>query len=127
MYMIFKHSHFLFIALTVLLFIARFVLVISASRFAANKALNGAYMASLTGLVLTGIGLMSVTGFMPFTVESVWLTEKVLAFVAVLLLQYMALKGGRTKSIKTFAFIGAISWIAYMGHLAVKHQPMLLG
>ncbi|MCE2593562.1 SirB2 family protein [Motilimonas cestriensis] len=127
MYMAFKHSHFLFIGLTVLLFIARFVLVLTASRFAANKAVIGAYMASLTGLVITGVGLIAVTGFMPFTVEHVWLTEKVLAFVAVLVLQYMALKGGRTKSMKVFAFIGAISWIGYMAHLAIKHQPMLLG
>ncbi len=127
MYMALKHSHFLFIALTVVLFVVRFGFAIYGSRLAANKALIGSYMACLTGLVLTGIGLIAVTGMMPFTSAHVWLTDKVLAFLAVLLLQFMALKGGKTKTIKVFAFIGALSWIAYMAHVAVKHQAIILG
>lgn len=126
MYMALKHSHFLFIALTIILFTARFAFNLMEHKLANNKAITGIYMASLTLLVVTGVGLMHTTGFMPFTAGGEWLTEKLAAFVALLVLQFMAIKGAQGKGLKIFAYIGALGWVAYILHVAFSHQALIL-
>ncbi len=127
MYLMLKHTHLMFIALSVLAYAVRFIFVAMESRKADNKALKIGNMVLLTLVIVSGVGLSLVTGQYPFSEASPWLTEKVMAFVAYVFLVLFALKYGRTKTIKVLAFLGSIGWLFYIANLVMSRQPMLLG
>jgi len=54
-----------------------------------------------------------------------WVTEKLLALVMYVFMVTLALKIGRTGFIRAIGLIGALSWIAYAGMVAVSKQPIL--
>lgn len=54
-----------------------------------------------------------------------WLTAKVIALIAYIVLGSIALKRGKTEAIRMTAFIGAILVFAYIVMVALTRQPML--
>ncbi|HLQ85714.1 MAG TPA: SirB2 family protein [Salinisphaeraceae bacterium] len=52
-----------------------------------------------------------------------WLTAKVLALVLYIVLGTIALKRGRTKTIRFFALLAAVLVFAYIVSVAVQHNP----
>lgn len=55
-----------------------------------------------------------------------WLTAKVLGLVAYIALGIIALKRGKTKQIRLFAFIGALTVFAYIVLVAVTRSPVII-
>ena len=80
-----------------------------------------------TFLLVSGISLIVVTGFIPFTPAAPWLTEKISCVLVYIALGFFALKLGKNKLLRTFAFLGAIGWLAMAGKLAVTKAPFLFG
>lgn len=122
-----KHFHMLTIALSALLLTVRYVLMMRDSALLQHKFLKVTPHVVDTFLLLSGIGLISITGFIPFTAVAPWMTDKLTCVLAYIALGLFALKLGRTKLMRTLAFFGALGWLAIAGKIAVTKVPMFFG
>ena len=120
-----KHTHMMFIALSVIFFIVRFVLHLRQSPIMEKKFVKVAPHIIDTFLLLSGITLCFMIQQFPLVEQ--WLTEKIICVVAYIVLGFMALKSNRNKLFKFFAFLGAIGWLVLAAKLAIFKQVMLLG
>lgn len=78
-----------------------------------------------TVLLLAGIGLAVQIRQYPFVHG--WLTAKVIALIAYVVVGAIGLRYGRTKRIRTVAWIGAILIFAYIVGVALTRSPTLSG
>lgn len=78
-----------------------------------------------TLLLASAIGLAVWSGQYPGAQH--WLTAKVSALLAYIVLGTIALKRGRTKMVRISAFIGALAVFGYIVAVAVTKQPMPWG
>ncbi|MBY7962845.1 SirB2 family protein [Vibrio fluvialis] len=122
-----KHFHLLTIGLSALLLSVRYVLMMMDSELRQHKLLKVFPHIVDTFLLLSGIGLIFVTGFVPFTAAAPWMTDKLTSVLAYIALGFFALKLGRNKLLRTFAFFGALGWLAIAGKIAVTKVPMFFG
>ncbi|MDP5254231.1 MULTISPECIES: SirB2 family protein [unclassified Vibrio] len=127
MYEALKHFHFLTIGVSVVMLSLRYVLVMMNSPKVNHKFLKVFPHVNDTFLLLSGIALISMTGFIPFTDAAPWLTEKLTCVLAYIALGFFALKLANNKLLRTFAFLGAIGWLAMAGKIAVTKMPVLFG
>jgi uncharacterized membrane protein SirB2 len=75
-------------------------------------------------LLASAIALMVQIHQYPGT--QVWLTAKVVAVVIYIVLGSIALKRGRTKAMRTTAWLGALAVYAYIVAVALTHRAMPL-
>lgn len=122
-----KHFHLLTIAISATLLSVRFALMMANSKLLENKFLKVFPHINDTFLLLSGIYLIVITGFIPFTPAAPWLTEKLTCVLAYIALGFFALKLGRNKLLRTFSFFGALGWLAMAGKVAVTKTPMFFG
>ncbi|MFZ2296235.1 MAG: SirB2 family protein [Polaromonas sp.] len=76
-----------------------------------------------TLLLASALVLVFWSGQYPFV--QTWLTAKVLALIAYIVLGTIALKRGKTKGVRTFAFFAALATFAYIVAVALTRQAML--
>lgn len=124
MYMALKHSHMLFIALSVSFLAVRFLLSLKAPALLQKKFFKITPHIVDSFLLLTAIGLMVTIQQYPF--QTPWLTDKVFGLFAYIGLAVMALKG-RTLLIRWLAFFGALSWLVLVARVAITKTPVLFG
>ncbi|MGD8173837.1 SirB2 family protein [Vibrio sp. TRT 21S02] len=122
-----KHFHLFTIVLSATLLSVRYALMMANSKLQENKFLKVFPHINDTCLLLSGIGLILITGFIPFTAAAPWLTEKITCILAYIALGLFALKLGKNKLLRTFSFFGALGWLAMAGKVAVTKVPMFLG
>ncbi|NAX23822.1 SirB2 family protein [Vibrio sp. V39_P1S14PM300] len=122
-----KHFHLLTIVLSATLLSVRYALMMANSPILEKKFLKVFPHINDTFLLLSGIGLVFITGFIPFTPAAPWMTEKLTCVLAYIALGFFALKLGRNKLLRTFSFFGALGWLLMAGKVAVTKVPMLLG
>ncbi|MBB1269516.1 SirB2 family protein [Shewanella sp. SR44-3] len=125
LYFAVKHLHLTLVAISVLFFVVRFVLQLRQSSIMDKKFVKVAPHVIDTFLLLSGLALCFIIQQFPFV--DPWLTEKIIAVGAYILLGYMALRTDRNKLFKVFAFIGAIGWIVFAAKMAVFKQVALIG
>jgi uncharacterized membrane protein SirB2 len=123
MYEIVKHIHLMAIALSVVLFLLRFVLNTMQSPMLQKKWLKILPHIVDTLLLLSAATLCVLLKQYPFV--DAWVTEKLLALVMYIFMVTLALKLGRTAFMRGIGFVGALSWIAFAGIVAVSKQPIL--
>lgn len=76
-------------------------------------------------LLLTSAVVMAVMSRQyPFV--DAWLSAKVLALIAYIGLGTVALKRGRTKTIRTVAWLAALAVFSYIVSVAVTRQPLVM-
>ena len=75
-----------------------------------------------TILLLSAIALAVLTAQYPFVQP--WLTAKILALVAYILLGSVALKRGRTRAHRVVAWLSALAVFAYIVAVALARDPM---
>ncbi|MGC9401296.1 MULTISPECIES: SirB2 family protein [Vibrio] len=121
-----KHFHMLTIALSATLLSVRFALMMADSKLVNNPVLKIFPHVNDTLLLLSGFGLMFVTGFVPFTPEGAWLTEKITCVLAYIALGFFALKLGKNKWLKTFSFFGALGWLVMAAKVAITKTSMFM-
>ncbi|GAA5186066.1 SirB2 family protein [Ferrimonas gelatinilytica] len=119
-----KHTHLTLIGLSVGLFVLRFIWSMMGSGLMQRKWVKIVPHVLDTLLLLSGIALIMVAGWMPL--RDAWLTEKLLAMVAYIFLGVLTFKLQRGRVFKVVAFLGALGWVYYMAVLAVTKSPMLL-
>ncbi|MDC0611098.1 SirB2 family protein [Vibrio sp.] len=126
MYLFVKHLHVLTVVLSVMLLTLRFWLSFTSSRLNQNRFLKVFPHINDTILLLSGVYLIFLTHFIPFTPAAPWLTQKLFCVVAYILLGVFALKLAKNKFLKVLAFLGAIGWFAMAGHMAVSKLPIFM-
>ncbi|GLT16161.1 SirB2 family protein [Vibrio algivorus] len=120
-----KHVHLLAIALSVLFLTVRYILMMMDSPLLHKKFFKVTPHIVDTVLLLSGISLIFITGFMPFTAAGAWLTEKISCVLVYIALGFVALKLGKNKVIRSVAFFGALGWLYWAAHLAMTKVPTL--
>ena len=125
MYFAMKHLHLVAIALSVLLFVVRYILMMANSPLNDKKFLKITPHIVDTVLLLSGVALIFITGFMPFTEAGSWLTQKLSCVLAYIALGFFTLKMGSNKVFKTFAFFGALGWLMAAAKIAMTKTPFL--
>lgn len=76
-----------------------------------------------TVLLASALTLAFSLGWYPF-VNSPWLTAKVLALLVYIGLGTVALKRGKTKTVRAVAWGAALLVFAYIVAVALQHQPL---
>ena len=122
-----KHFHLMTVVISATLLSLRYALMMANSGLLEKKFLKVFPHINDTCLLLSGIGLIFITGFIPFTPAAPWLSEKITCVLAYIALGFFALKLGKNKLLRTFAFFGALGWLAMAGKIAVTKAPMVLG
>jgi uncharacterized membrane protein SirB2 len=124
LYITVKHLHLTAIAFSVLLFVARYIMMMANSSLLNKKFFKITPHIIDTILIGTGITLIFITGFIPFMAGSGWLNEKLTCVFAYIALGYFTLHHGKNKVFKTFAFFGALGWVFLAAQLAVTKTPV---
>lgn len=101
-----KHFHLFTIGVSVVMLSIRYVLMMMNSAHLERKFFKIFPHVNDTLLLLSGIGLIFITGFIPFTAAAPWMTEKFTCVLAYIALGFFALKLGRNKLLRSFAFFG---------------------
>lgn len=123
-YIALKHLHVTFVALSGLLFLVRGIWMLRASPRLQQRWARIVPHVVDTLLLASAIGLAVVSHQYPGQMP--WLTAKVLALVAYIVLGTVALKRGRTQGVRTAAFIGALACFAYIVAVAVTKNPLVV-
>ena len=76
-----------------------------------------------TLLLTSAIIMVVLSGQYPFAQG--WLTAKVLALIVYIVLGTIALKRGRNKIVRVWAFIAALTVFAYIGSVAMTKQVLV--
>jgi len=127
MYAALKHFHMVTIALSVILFVIRYALMVAKSPALESAFLKRVPHINDAVLLLSGIALIMYTGIIPFTPSAVWLTEKITCVMAYFALGFFALHFGKNQLLRGFAFFGALGWLAMAGKIAMLKVPTFLG
>lgn len=80
-----------------------------------------------TLLLLSGIGLMAITHYLPFTADGRWLTEKLFGVIIYIVLGFIALGRRRSRSrwSRLVAFLLALVVVFIIIQLAITRTPLL--
>jgi uncharacterized membrane protein SirB2 len=122
-YFALKHLHVTFAALSGLLFLVRGIWMLSGSARLQQRWVKIVPHVVDTLLLASAIGLAAWSSQYPG--QSSWLTAKLVALVAYIVLGVIALKRGRTQGVRTAAFIGALACFAYIVAVAVTKNPLV--
>lgn len=125
-YNILKHAHLLFVAVAVVMFILRFYWLKTGHSHFQKPVFKKIHLHSHYAIILLGAILMVYLGFNPVAESGYWLLEKILAFVAYLVMVSSALNIEKRKHIQWLTFFGSFGWLLYIAKLAVTKQAILL-
>lgn len=123
-YIALKHLHLTFVVLSGLLFLVRGIWMLRDSARLQQRWVRIAPHIVDTLLLASAIGLAIVSHQYPGQMP--WLTAKVVALVAYIVLGTVALKRGRTRQARVLAFIGALASFAYIVAVAVTKNPLVV-
>lgn len=119
-YLALKHLHMSFAALSGTLFFLRGIFMLRDSPLLHKAWINRSSYIIDTVLLASALTMVAWSAQYPFVVT--WLTVKVIAVGAYIIAGAIALKRGKTKSIRTGAFVIALLVFGYIVKLAVTKQ-----
>lgn len=122
-YFALKHIHVTFALLSGLLFLLRGIWMLSGSAQLQRRWVKIVPHVVDTLLLASAIGLAVWSSQYPG--QQSWLTAKVVALVGYIVLGTIALKRGRTQTVRAAAFAGALACFAYIVAVAVTKSPLL--
>jgi uncharacterized membrane protein SirB2 len=120
-YLLLKQVHVACAALSVVGFALRGALMLRDSVLLKSRLARVAPHVVDTLLLASAIALSWQSGQYPFAQS--WLTAKLLALVAYIVLGTVALKRGRSKNVRTVAFYLALFVVLYIVSVAVTRDP----
>ena len=117
-----KHIHVSCAAVSFVLFILRGIWSFNGSTIMQQRWLKIVPHVVDTTLFVSALGLAYTIKQYPFV--NAWLTAKFIALLLYIGLGLVALKYGRTKSIRRSAWVAALAVFIYIVLVAIKHNPM---
>ncbi|MDB5933271.1 MAG: regulator SirB [Massilia sp.] len=124
-YLTVKHVHVGCAALSGSLFLLRGVWMLRASPQLQRRWVRIVPHLLDTLLLASAITLATWSAQYPFAQD--WLSAKLIALLGYIVLGTIALKRGRTRTTRTWAFVGAIALFGYIVAVAVTKHPLPLG
>lgn len=115
-------THVLCALLSITFFVVRFAWKVTGSPKLDARFVRIAPHVIDTLLLLSAIVLTVMIGQYPFV--NGWLTVKLLALVAYIVLGLVALRLGKTAPVRGVAFVAAVLVFAFIVSVAVTHNPM---
>lgn len=119
-YLAIKHLHMTCAALSGALFFVRGIWMLRDSALLQKRWVRIVPHVIDTVLLASALVLVVWSGQYPFVQN--WLTAKVLALIAYILLGTIAIKRGKTKSARTAAFVAALLAFGYIVKVALTRQ-----
>ncbi|MES1943553.1 hypothetical protein PC39_05545 [Salinisphaera sp. PC39] len=120
-YPLLKQIHLATVALTLALFLLRGWWMLTAPERLRRRWVRVLPHLVDTLLLASALGLMLILRQYPFVHG--WLTAKVLALIAYIVLGTIALKRGRTRRVRATAFAAALAVFGYIVTTALAHHP----
>ncbi len=125
-YFAFKHLHILTAVISIALFILRYWWQYRASPMASKRWVRIVPHVNDTLLLLSGVGLVLITHFYPFSPQGAWLTEKLFGVIIYIVLGFIALgRRPRSQQIRLFAFLLGLVVLYVIIKLAATKIPLL--
>ncbi len=121
-YLLLRHAHIGCAILTIALFVLRGGMMLAESPWQRNVVLR--YLPHFVDTVLLTTALMLTTAIHQYPFSTGWVTMKVVLLVAYIVLGSIALKRGRTKSIRVAALVAALATIGFLVTVARAHHPL---
>lgn len=122
MYLAIKHIHMTAVALSVSLFILRFAMIHIKPELLQKKLLKILPHVIDTVLLASAVALCIILSQYP--IQMAWLTEKVVGVILYILMGLWTLKWARNLPMRWIGFVGALTWLAIIGKVAVTKQPV---
>jgi uncharacterized membrane protein SirB2 len=122
-YIAIKHLHVTFAALSGIFFLLRGLLMLADSPLLLRRWIRMAPHVVDTALLASALALVFLSGQYPFV--QAWLTAKLIALVAYIVLGSIALKRGKTKGVRAFALFAALATFAYIVAVALTRQAAI--
>ncbi len=116
-----KNVHLVTVVLTISFFVIRGVWMLRGSAMLQRRWVRTAPHVNDTILLLSAIALAIRLGQYPFVHD--WLTAKVLALLAYIILGSVAIRRGRTRQIRIVAWLGALLVFGYIVSVAMARSP----
>ncbi|WP_428945949.1 SirB2 family protein [Pantoea sp. FN060301] len=125
-YGVIKNLHILTVVITITLFILRFYWLQRGSPSLRHRWVRIVPHINDTLLLLSGILLVMITRFYPFTPQGSWLTEKLFGVIIYIALGSVALsRRPRGQKVRWIAFIVAVVALVLIYKLATTKMPLL--
>ncbi|MBL7635742.1 MULTISPECIES: SirB2 family protein [Atlantibacter] len=125
-YFALKHVHILTAFLSVSLFILRYWWQYRGSAMSTKRWVRIVPHVNDTLLLATGVALVMITHFYPFTPQGAWLTEKLFGVIIYIVLGFIALgKRPRSQQVRWIAFLLGLVVIYIVIKLATTKIPLL--
>jgi uncharacterized membrane protein SirB2 len=121
-YLTLRHVHITCAILTITLFTFRGLLMLADSPWLESRVLK--ILPHVIDTALLTSALMLATAINQYPFGTGWLTAKVCLLVVYIVLGYYALKGGRTKTVRTVAFVAALLVVGFLVSVARAHNPL---
>jgi len=126
-----KNFHIVVITVSIVLFILRFFWKWANSLIAQKRWVKIVPHIIDTFMLISGIWLVIITHFYPFSSQGSWLTEKLFGVIIYIALGFMALgsgkNGSRSQKTRWVAFILALGCLYLIVKLAMTKVPLLMG
>ncbi|KAF6669282.1 SirB2 family protein [Pantoea sp. EKM101V] len=124
-YPLIKNLHLVTVWITVTLFLLRFYWLRRGSPLLTRRWVRILPHVNDTLLLLSGVALVIITHFYPFTPQGSWLTEKLLAVIIYIALGFVALsRRPRTDRTRWIAFLVALIALVTIITLALTKMPL---
>jgi uncharacterized membrane protein SirB2 len=120
-YLAVKHLHVTCAALSGMLFLLRGIWMLQGSALLQQRWVKIVPHVIDTALLASALVMVFWSAQYPFVQD--WLTAKVFALIAYIVLGTIALKRGKTKQVRLAAFIAALAVFAYIVKVALTRQP----
>jgi uncharacterized membrane protein SirB2 len=121
-YLLLKYLHVTCVVLSISGFVVRGVWMMQESPWLQNKWVRVA--PHIIDTVLLGSAILLAMQIQQYPLVHNWLTAKVLALRAYIVIGAIGLKYGKTKKIRVTAWLGAIAIFLYIVLVAVTHQVL---
>ena len=122
MYLLLKNIHVVCAVATIAGFMLRGVWMLMESPLLQHKLTRIAPHVVDTLFLLSGIFMLVIAAMNPFTQP--WLLAKFVALIAYIVLGMIAIRRGRTKSIRAVAFVAAIAVFGYVIGVGMARSPV---
>lgn len=122
MYLALKHTHITFAVLSILFFTLRGFWMLNTPEKLQQRWVKIAPHIIDTLLLATAIALTFTINQYPFSEG--WLTAKLTGLIAYIVLGTIALKRGKTRTIRITALILALLCVGYIVWVALSHNPL---
>ena len=120
-YLAIKHIHITCAVLSFLLFSLRGIWMLQGSALLRQRWVK--IVPHVVDTLLLASALVMVFWSAQYPFVQAWLTAKVVALVAYIILGTIALKRGKTKTVRLSAFLAALVVFAYIVKVALTRQP----